>query len=105
MYKIIDDDKEMIIRLDESDIQSAIRQFICSCYPELNKDYSINPTIPKMEINVRCKKQIAFNNQCCDNPEIIQYYEPRPAGLDGEQLLGNYRIMFKCKNCGKLKMF
>lgn len=44
-------------------------------------------------------------NQCCDNPEIIRDFEPRPAGLDGEQLLGNYRITFRCKNCNKLKLF
>ncbi len=43
-------------------------------------------------------------NQCCDNPEIIRDYEPKPAGL-GEQLMGNYRIIFKCKNCNKPKMF
>jgi hypothetical protein len=45
------------------------------------------------------------SNQCCDNPEIIKDYEPRPAGLGGEQLLGNYRIMFRCKNCNKLSLF
>lgn len=29
------------INLDKSDIESAIRQFICSCHPRFAKDYRI----------------------------------------------------------------
>ncbi len=57
MDKITEEKNETIIRLDESDIESAIRQFICSCYPEYAKGYKIDPTsMPKVIAYFKCKK-------------------------------------------------
>lgn len=106
MKKILENNKETIVQLESSDIESAIRQFICSCYPELALGYVCNPEMPEMTLNVICErdKKLVKNNQCCYNPEIIQTYETRPSNLK-EQLIGNYRIIFKCKNCGKPSLF
>lgn len=35
-----------IIRLMPEDVESAIRQFICTCHPEYAKDWILNPKLP-----------------------------------------------------------
>ena len=37
--------KNKEISLTEDEINSAIRQFICTCYPELSKGHLINPDV------------------------------------------------------------
>lgn len=32
-----------IIQLSDADIESAIRQFICTCHPQFAKDFVVNP--------------------------------------------------------------
>jgi len=39
-----------IILLTESDIESAIRQFICTCHPQFAKDYVVNPIFDRDKI-------------------------------------------------------
>ncbi len=34
----------VIFTLNDSDIESAIRQFICSCHPDMATGYVVNPT-------------------------------------------------------------
>lgn len=43
---------------------------------------------------------------CCEKPEIITELvnESRP-NFGGEMVYGVTRPVFKCKNCGKLKLF
>jgi len=38
--------------LDKSDIESAIRQFICACYPEYSAGYIIDPVVMEQEVKV-----------------------------------------------------
>lgn len=39
--------KHTVFILNRNDVESAVRQFICSCYPEYSKGYTINPVIPE----------------------------------------------------------
>jgi hypothetical protein len=43
MEVIKESEDRMLISLDENDIESAIRQFICNCNPDLSVGYCINP--------------------------------------------------------------
>jgi hypothetical protein len=36
-------DKNVEIKVSSSDVESAVRQFICSCHPELATGWVINP--------------------------------------------------------------
>lgn len=107
MKKILENNKETIVQLESFDIESAIRQFICSCYPELANGYLINPTVPKTTINVICEKDKVTevkSNQCCDNPQIQIHYENN-SGLYGTGNLGVTHQIMKCINCGKPSLF
>lgn len=39
-----------IIQLSDSDIESAIRQFICTCHPQFAKDFVVNPLFDRDKI-------------------------------------------------------
>lgn len=42
MEKIIDTTTIVKIKINKDDIESAIRQFVCACYPELAEGYVID---------------------------------------------------------------
>lgn len=47
------------ISITESDIESAVRQFICTCHPKFKQGYVINPKIKldgNATIMVKCEK-------------------------------------------------
>lgn len=46
-----------LFKLDASDIESAIRQFICTCHPEYNEGYTIDPIMENKDILVKCEYQ------------------------------------------------
>lgn len=43
------DNGETLFLLDKSDVESAIRQFICSCHPERTEGCVVNPAEPGAE--------------------------------------------------------
>jgi hypothetical protein len=46
------EESKKTFKLDTRDVESAIRQFICTCHPEVAKGYVINPIGGMPAINV-----------------------------------------------------
>ena len=50
-------DGNVIVTLDPKDLESAVRQFVCACYPELGKGWVISVFVDEDGMEAVCQRE------------------------------------------------
>lgn len=54
-------DGKVVITLSPEDLESAVRQFVCACYPEFSKGWIVSVFVDEDGMEAVCEKETRLN--------------------------------------------